>query len=219
MTDQKSNSCQQTLLLSPAGLCRYLRSMILNNLKDTKLILASGSPRRQELIRTFGLPVEKRVKEVDESFPETLKRAEVARYLASKKAAAFEGELASNELLITADTIVCLGDEVLNKPSNYEEAFAMLRKLSGREHSVISAFCLKSTDREVCEHDEAFVSFTELEDAEIDHYIRTCEPFDKAGAYGIQELIGFIAVRELRGSFYTVMGLPVHRLYQALKAW
>lgn len=193
--------------------------MILNNLKDTKLVLASGSPRRQELIRTFGLSVEKRVKEVDESFPETLRREEVARYLAEKKAAAFEGEIASDELLITADTIVCLDDEVLNKPSDYDEAFAMLRKLSGREHSVISAFCLKSQDRQLCEHDEAIVCFAELEDAEIDHYIRHCEPFDKAGAYGIQELIGFIAVSELRGSFYTVMGLPVHRLYRALKAW
>lgn len=184
-----------------------------------KLILASNSPRRQELLAKLGLLFEVRLKEVDESFPATLKRAEIAEYLAQKKAEAYQTDLQAGEVLITADTIVCLGDKVLNKPVDFAEARAMLHALSGRAHEVITGVCLQSQIKKVVLHDVTNVYFKELSEEEINWYVEKYQPLDKAGAYGAQDWIGMVAIQKLEGSFYNVMGLPVHKLYAALQAF
>lgn len=182
------------------------------------LILASNSPRRQELLRHLGLPFSVRVKPVEEDFPENLERGQIALYLASRKAEAYQDELQPEEVLITADTIVCVDDQVLNKPAGKEEACRMLRLLSGRPHEVITGVCLLTSARKVTFFDTTWVYFKELSAPEIDYYVRTYQPFDKAGAYGIQEWIGMIGIKKIEGSYFNVMGLPVHRLYQELVA-
>lgn len=179
------------------------------------LLLASNSPRRKELLAGLGLSFEVRVKEVDESFPETLKRAEVAEFLASHKANAYIQEL-QEEVLITADTIVCLGDQILNKPSTYKEAFQMLSSLSGTYHDVITGVCISTKEIKKVFHDSTRVYFKHLSDSEIDYYITNYRPFDKAGAYGIQEWIGMIAIERIEGSYFNVVGLPVQKLYRNL---
>ncbi len=191
--------------------------MILTNLKAKKIILASGSPRRQQLIRGLGLDVEVRLKETNEDYPETLQREEVARFLAEKKADAFHGELAADEVLITGDTTVYLHGEILNKPLDSSEAFAMLRKLSGQTHTVITAVCIVADQYKQVLHDETEVTFGELSDDEINYYIQEYKPFDKAGAYGAQDFIGYIGIVNMHGSFYNVMGFPLHLVYRALK--
>lgn len=191
--------------------------MILQNLNGKRLILASGSPRRQELIKGLGLPVEVRVRPIDESYPETLHREEVALYLAERKAEVFIHDLADDEVVLTGDTTVFLEGDILNKPANRQDAFAMLRRLSGKTHTVITAVCLLSSDRKVVLHDETDVTFADLSDDEIDYYIEVCRPFDKAGSYGAQDFIGYVGITSMRGSFYTVMGFPMHRVYAELK--
>jgi len=179
------------------------------------LLLASNSPRRKELLASLGLIFDVRVKEVNEDFPEHLKRAEVAEYLASHKADAYAADI-ETEALITADTIVCLGDKILNKPENHEEAFAMLRVLSGTSHEVITGVCIMTKKQKVVFHDVTKVYFKHLSDAEINYYITNYKPFDKAGAYGIQEWIGMTGIKRIEGSYFNVVGLPVQKLYQKL---
>lgn len=179
------------------------------------LLLASNSPRRKELLASLGLKFEVRVKEVDEDFPLHLKRNQIAEYLASHKASAYKEELTS-EAIITADTIVCLGEQVLNKPADHGQAFEMLRSLSGRSHEVITGVCVQTLEQQTVFHDTTKVYFKALTDSEIEYYITNFKPFDKAGAYGIQEWIGMIGIECIEGSYFNVMGLPVQKLYQQL---
>ncbi|WP_347159198.1 Maf family nucleotide pyrophosphatase [Pontibacter chitinilyticus] len=179
------------------------------------LLLASNSPRRKELLASMGLSFEVRVKEVPEDFPEHLQRAEVAEYLAAHKAAAYAADI-ETEVLITADTIVCLGDRILNKPQDAAEAAAMLRALSDTSHEVITGVSMLTKEQQVVFHDSTTVYFKELSEAEINYYITNYKPFDKAGAYGVQEWIGMIGITRLEGSYFNVMGLPVQKLYQKL---
>ena len=182
-----------------------------------KLVLASNSPRRQQLLTDLGLAYEIRLREVDESFPPHLRRAEVAEYLARHKAAAYAPDLAADEVVLTADTIVCLDDDVLNKPADAAEAAAMLGRLQGRAHEVFTGVCLLGGDgREVVFSDQTTVHFRPLSAAEIDFYITHYQPFDKAGAYGAQDWLGMVGVTRLEGSYFTVMGLPVHRVWEEL---
>lgn len=203
------------------SILRYLagtmRSLLKKTLDGRKIILASKSPRRQELLKMLELDFEIRTKETDESYSENLKGAEVARYLAEKKALAFQGELNADDLLITSDTTVCVDDQILNKPENKEEAMKMLKQLSGRKHEVITACALFSKEGLKVFHDSTEVHFRELSLEEIEHYVDGYAPFDKAGAYGIQDFIGAIGVDRIHGSYYTVMGLPLHLLYKELK--
>jgi septum formation protein len=189
----------------------------LSNLNRYKIVLASKSPRRQQLLQGLEIPFEVRTLDVNEDFPAHLKGAEIPIYLSEVKAAAFRNQMADNELIITADTVVWIDNEVLNKPGNREEAMAMLRKLSGKMHEVFTAVMLSAKDRQVGFCDVAKVYFAELSEAEIAHYVDHYQPFDKAGAYGVQELIGYIGIERLEGSYFTVMGLPVQKLYEKLK--
>ena len=183
-----------------------------------KLILASNSPRRRELLAGLGLDFEVRVlPDIDESYPETMAALDTAEYIAEKKAAAYQTVMAEDELIITADTVVIVGDEVLGKPADIREAREMLQKLSGRTHQVVTGVCL--TTRQQSNHFsvKTDVTFKPLTDSEIQYYIEKYKPFDKAGAYGIQEWIGYIGCTGLHGSYYNVMGLPVQRIYTELQ--
>lgn len=182
-----------------------------------KLVLASNSPRRRQLLTDLGLTYEIRLREVDEAYPPHLRRAAVAEYLARHKAAAYAPDLAFDELLLTADTIVCLDEDVLNKPADAREAAAMLTRLQGRAHDVFTGVCLRHGDgREVVFSDQTTVHFRPLSAAEIDFYIQQYQPFDKAGAYGAQDWLGMVGVTRLEGSYFNVMGLPVHRVWEEL---
>ena len=183
-----------------------------------KIILASNSPRRKELLAGLDVQFEVRVlKGIDESYPNTVPTAEIAEYIAQKKAAAYRETIAADELVITADTIVVLGDEVLGKPKDAADARRMLRELSGRTHQVITGVVLTTKERQEHFSVVSDVTFKELTDDEIDYYIETYKPMDKAGAYGIQEWIGYVGVTRLEGSYFNVMGLPVQRIYEALR--
>lgn len=179
-------------------------------------ILASKSPRRQEILRMLGMEFSVKTKEVEEKFPDGMSKNEIPEFLARLKAEPFLPELQKNDLLITADTIVYLDGEVLGKPASKAEATKMLQKLSGKEHQVISGVCLSSFNKQLAFHAETNVRFKNLSEEEIQFYIQTYKPFDKAGAYGIQEWIGFIGITHIEGSFYNVMGLPVQQLYQEI---
>ena len=184
---------------------------------NRRLLLASNSPRRQELLRALGYAFEVQVKNTEEDFPAGMPGHEVAEFLARKKAAAFSPEEIGDTILITADTVVCLDDHLLNKPATEAQAREMLRQLSGRSHSVITGVCLRNASATHSFSDETKVFFKELTEAEISYYISRFQPFDKAGAYGVQEWIGMIGVTRLEGSYFTVMGLPVQRLYEELE--
>ena len=179
------------------------------------LILASNSPRRQQLMRDAGFEFTVKVKDTNEDFPETMPAKEVPAFLARKKAEAFRDEL-ENQIILTADTIVVIDDEILNKPKDTIEATQMLRKLSGKQHQVITGVCIMTTEHTETFIDIAQVFFRELTDWEIEYYIETCKPFDKAGAYGVQDFIGMVGIPKMEGSYFTVMGLPVHKVYEAL---
>ena len=182
-----------------------------------KLILASNSPRRKELLAGLGVPFEVRVlQDIDEHYPENLPVNEVARYIAKEKADAYRRIVAADELIITADTVVIVGDEILGKPMDEADAVRMLRLLSGRTHQVTTGVCLLTAEKERCFDVTTDVTFKTLTDEEIHYYVNRYRPFDKAGAYGIQEWIGYIGVTGLSGSYYNVMGLPVQRIYQEL---
>lgn len=182
-----------------------------------KLILASNSPRRKELLAGLGVPFEVRVlQDIDEHYPENLPVNEVARYIAKEKADAYRRIVAPDELIITADTVVIVGDEILGKPIDEADAVRMLKLLSGRTHQVTTGVCLLTAEKERCFDVTTDVTFKTLTDEEIHYYVNRYRPFDKAGAYGIQEWIGYIGVTGLNGSYYNVMGLPVQRIYQEL---
>lgn len=185
-----------------------------------KIVLASNSPRRKELLAGLDIPFEVRVLDnIDESYPETLPTKEIAGYISKKKADAYRQTMADDELIITADTIVVLGQEVMGKPKDDEEARRMLRELSGKTHQVITGVCLTTKDKQSNFSVETDVTFKTLSEEEIDYYVVHYRPLDKAGAYGIQEWIGHIGVTGLNGSYFNVMGLPVQRIYEALKAF
>jgi septum formation protein len=182
------------------------------------LVLASNSPRRRELLAGLGVDFEVRVLDgVDESYPEDLKATETAEYIARKKAAAYKPTMADDELVITADTVVIVGDEVLGKPHDEADAARMLRKLSGRTHQVMTGVCLVTQQQTVHFAVTTDVTFKPLTEAEISYYIQNYKPLDKAGAYGIQEWIGYIGCTGLNGSYYNVMGLPVQRIYTEIE--
>ena len=179
------------------------------------LILASGSPRRRELLTTLGVPFEVLASDTDESFPSEMPVRDVPALLAKRKAEAVLA-LKPDALVLAADTVVVLENVILNKPLNEEEARKMLRQLSGQVHEVHTAFCLLSSDSKVTVTDVAFVTFKTLSDWEIEFYVASGKPMDKAGAYGIQEWIGLIAVERIEGSYFTVMGLPTHLVWEEL---
>ncbi len=180
------------------------------------VVLASNSPRRRELLAGMGVDFRVEViSGIDETYPDTLPVEQVAEYLSGRKAQAYE--LRPNELLITADTAVISDGRVLGKPADEAEARAMLRELSGKSHRVITGVTLRSMNREVRLSDVSEVDFAELTEDEIEHYVKRYRPLDKAGAYGIQEWIGYVGITGIRGSFYNVMGLPTRRLYEELK--
>ena len=183
-----------------------------------KYILASNSPRRKELLAGLGLDFEVRVIDgVDESYPETLPAVQVAQYIAEKKAAAYKPTLQKDELIITADTVVIVGDDILGKPHDAADAVRMLREISGRTHQVTTGVSLLTATSQRSFSVTTDVTFKQLTDDEIRHYVSHYRPFDKAGAYGIQEWIGYIGVTGLNGSYYNVMGLPVQRIYTELQ--
>ena len=189
---------------------------MLSNLKSYKIILASKSPRRRELLSNLGIDFEIVTLDTDESYPATMPVDEVAAYLALKKAEPFTAEKYPSHLIITADTIVCIENEILGKPESREHAFEMLQKLSGNDHKVITGVCLSSPNLKKCFTSTTTVHFKTLSSNEIEYYIYNYKPFDKAGAYGIQEWIGFVAVERIEGSYFNVMGLPVQKLYEEL---
>lgn len=184
---------------------------------NKKIILASKSPRRQELIKGLELAYEVFTYEVDESFPADLKGEEIALYLAEKKANAYPNTLSNHEILVTADTIVWVNNHVLNKPDSEQEAYQMLKEICGTTHTVYTGVCLKTSTQTLPFFDKSEVSIKALTDDEIWHYIKNYKPFDKAGSYGIQDWFGYIAVQKIDGCFYNVMGLPVAKLYDKLK--
>ena len=191
----------------------------LTKLYDKRIILASNSPRRQELLKALGVDFEVKVHPVDETVPTDLPAEYAAAYLSKLKADSFPVPLGENEILITADTIVIVKSRILGKPNSELEAFKMIKSLSGATHTVMTAVTFKDSKRQITVEDEAKVSFRFLEEDEIWYYIRNFKPFDKAGAYGIQEWIGFVGVTSIEGSYFTVMGFPQHLVYQQLKKW
>lgn len=188
----------------------------MNWLPKYDYILASKSPRRQELIHALGIDFRVEIRDVEENFPSELYREEIPVFLAELKAKPFLGTLTENDLLITADTIVWLDGEVFGKPTNRKDAYNILRKLSGKEHQVISGVCLTGLHKQKSFFSVSNVSFRQLSDEEISYYIDEFKPYDKAGAYGIQEWIGYIGITHIEGSFYNVMGLPVQQLYSEI---
>lgn len=183
-----------------------------------KLILASNSPRRRELLSGLGLDFEVWVLQgIDESYPADLREGDIPLYISRAKAQAYLSSLSEDELLITADTIVWLDGEVLEKPKDEADACRMLRELSGKTHQVFTGVCLTTKEKQVAFSCRTDVTFARLDEEEIRHYVETYRPLDKAGAYGVQEWIGYIGVERVEGSYFNVVGLPVQRLYQTLK--
>ena len=186
--------------------------------KKYKLILASNSPRRKELLAGLGIPFEVRtLQDIDESYPADLPVDQVALYISGKKADAYRATLAPDELVITADTVVIVGKEILGKPVDEADATRMLRLISGRTHQVTTGVCMLTSSAERRFAVTTDVTFKPLSDDEIHYYITHYKPFDKAGAYGIQEWIGYVGVTSLKGSYYNVMGLPVQRIYEPIR--
>jgi len=183
---------------------------------NKRLILASKSPRRQELLGGLDVDFEVKTKDTDESFDESTPLFKVAEIIAEKKALAFKDELQLDEVLITSDTVVIVGDEILGKPKTKIQAFDMLSKLSGKSHFVVTGVCLMSSEKKVLFSDTTKVFFKVLTCDEMNYYIKNYEPFDKAGSYGIQEWIGYIGIDKIEGSYFNVMGLPVDKLYGKL---
>lgn len=190
--------------------------MLKELLKDYKIILASGSPRRQQFFKDLDLDFEIRLKEVEEVYPPTLKAAEITDFLAELKANAFNNELSPNEILITSDTIVWQNEKALGKPKDYDDAFQILKSLSNATHDVITSVCFKTMHSSETIHEITRVTFSELSDDAIHYYLKKYEPFDKAGAYGIQEWIGLIGIAKIEGSYSNVVGLPTERVYNYL---
>ena len=197
---------------------KLLVGNMLDNLKKYKVVLASNSPRRKELLSGLGIDYEvKTLPDIDESFPEGLTEVETATYIARAKADVYRNIMQSDELIITADTIVWLDGEVMGKPVDEEDARRMLRALSGKTHQVITGVCLMTIDSQKAFATVTDVTFCHLSEEEIDYYVERYRPMDKAGSYGIQEWIGFVGVESISGSYFNVMGLPIQRLYTELK--
>lgn len=192
--------------------------MLKEKLKQHRIILASQSPRRKQLLAGLDIDFEVCPLYADESYPPELEKEQITEFLCKKKAESYT-QWKANEILITADTIVCCGNEVLEKPENAGEAQKMLKKLSGRTHEVITSVGIFSQQKESVFSDKTEVTFAELAAEEIKYYVEKYQPYDKAGSYGVQEWIGYVGVQEMRGSYFTVMGLPTFLLYQKLKMW
>lgn len=186
-------------------------------MEPTKIILGSKSPRRQELVKHLGFPVEIRIQDVDEDYPATLALVDIPEYLAKLKAEPLLQDLKESELLLTSDTIVLLNDEVIGKPKDEADAINMLKKLSGNTHVVISGVALTSTKKQITFKSSTKVTFRELSSNEIEKYVAEYKPLDKAGAYGIQEWIGYIGVTSIEGSYLNVVGLPLAEVDIAIK--
>ena len=184
------------------------------------IVLASNSPRRRELLAGLGIEFEVRVlPDIDESYPADLPVMQIAEYIAHKKASAYLLTMKDNDLVITADTVVIIGNEVLGKPKDEEDAKRMLRLISGKTHQVVTGVCLTTTKQQRHFSVSTDVTFKNLPENEINYYITKYKPFDKAGAYGIQEWIGYVGVTSLNGSYFNVMGLPVQKLWEELKKY
>lgn len=190
--------------------------MLNEKLKNYNVILASGSPRRQDFFKGLGLDFEIRLKPIEEIYPNNLTHSEISDFLAQLKATPFECELNESDILITSDTIVWHNNKALGKPRDKQDAFNMIRSMSGQTHEVITSVCFSTKSTQKLVNSVTKVTFKELNDDEIWHYIHNFSPMDKAGAYGIQEWFGFIAVTKIEGSFFNVMGLPVHLVYKTL---
>lgn len=192
---------------------------MLENLQKYRIILGSGSPRRQELLKGLDIPFEVITSDADESYPDDMNGVRIPMYLAEVKANALQNIMTDNTLLITADTIVLLDGKVLGKPEDKDDACRMLQTLSGKTHQVITGVCISSKTHKRVFHVATEVRFTHLNQTEIEYYLEKYRPYDKAGSYGVQEWIGYIAVEQISGSYYNVMGLPIQRLYSELKRW
>lgn len=190
--------------------------MLKNKLASLNIILASGSPRRQQFFKDLDLDFDIRLKETEELFPNTLKDKEITSFLSKLKADAFEGELQENDLLITSDTIVWHKDKALGKPKDRNEAFDILSSLSNDTHEVITSVCFKTINKTDIISEITKVTFAPLSDEAINYYLDIYKPFDKAGAYGIQEWIGFIGVKKIEGSYTNVMGMPTDKVFEYL---
>lgn len=190
---------------------------MLSHLKNYDIILGSSSPRRKDLLAGLEIPFRVETNDVDESYPEQLSGEKIPVYLAKIKAASYT--LRDNSLLITADTIVWGNGEVFGKPTDFEDGKRILNALAGKTHQVITGVCIRSQNREKCFHVTTNVTFRALSEQEIEHYLHNYKPYDKAGAYAIQEWIGFVGVEGIEGSYFNVMGMPVQRLYCELKNW
>ena len=190
--------------------------MLNEKFKNHRIILASGSPRRQQFLKELDVDFEIQLKDIEEIYPEHLQAEEITNFLAKLKASAFVLDLDDNDILITSDTIVWLNNKALGKPKDYDDAFEMLTEMSGTTHKVITSVCLKTTDKEIIFYEETLVTFTKLSSDEIKYYLNNYKPFDKAGSYGIQEWIGLVAIEKIEGSYANVVGLPTHRLYEEL---
>ena len=191
-------------------------SRLADHLSGYSITLGSRSPRRNELFSGLNLPFTVDVREVDENFPAGMNVLEVPEYLAVLKTGPFREDFRQNGLLITADTIVLIDNQVLGKPLDYDHAFEMLNRLSGKKHVVITGVCITSADKQVTFRDQTDVWFKTLAHEEIDYYLTHYKPYDKAGSYGVQEWIGYVAIERIEGSYFNVMGLPIQRLYEEL---
>ena len=189
----------------------------MHSIKNYKLILASASPRRQQLMKDAGFTFEVWLKNVEEKYPQELHWENVPEYLSKVKASAFREELKADEVLITADTVVCIHDRILGKPADRKEAISMLQELSGNRHLVVTGVSVTTRTEQLSFSSRTDVFFKHLSNEEIIFYVDTYKPFDKAGAYGIQEWIGYIGIERIEGSFYNVMGLPIQKLYETLR--
>ena len=190
--------------------------MLNDKLKNYKIILASGSPRRQQFLKDMNLDFEIRVKEIVEIYPDSLQGVEITNYLAILKSQAFEGELKPNDILITSDTIVWLNGKALGKPKDYDDAVQILKSLSNATHEVITSVCFKTMDKTETLFDITKVTFNSLTESEICYYLDNYKPFDKAGAYGIQDWIGLVGITKIDGSYTNVVGLPTEKVYDYL---
>lgn len=187
---------------------------MLNNLQNYTIILASGSPRRQQFFKDMHLNFEIRLKDVEEIYPNHLKASEITDFLAVLKADAFQEELSPNDILVTSDTIVWHNEKALGKPKDYDDAFQILKALSNSTHEVFTSVCIKSKDKTELLNDVTKVTFSTLSDEAIAYYLENFKPYDKAGAYGIQEWIGIIGISKIEGSYSNVVGLPVQKVYE-----
>lgn len=190
--------------------------MLKDKLNKINIILASGSPRRQQFFKEMDLHYTIRLKEIEEIYPEHLQAEEITNFLAELKANAFENDLKENDILVTSDTIVWLKGKALGKPKDYNDAFKMLQELSNQTHEVITSVCLKSLDKTEVFHCVTKVTFSDLSDEAIRYYLDNYKPFDKAGSYGIQDWIGLIGISKIEGSYTNVVGLPTEKLFQKL---